>query len=173
MFYDKVIPAHFRKLEYWLINRFRKNDLICDLLTLKNNKDVKIYGVGVWLRNGENALAVMPNSTESPIIFGIVPAEDETIVFVECQPRFEVHLAKLWGEMLAEFSDVPKLTKGNNPLARPEAPPNDASLDKHFEWYHQCRKTGFRVTLGAIAKNTGYSESHVKRSHSEWKAEHE
>lgn len=60
---------------------------------------------------------------------------------------------------------------GGQPV-RPDPPPRNASLRKYFEWYHQCLDTGFKITLKDIAKNTGYSESHIKREHGLWQAEH-
>lgn len=72
---------------------------------------------------------------------------------------------------LGFYVKAKKLLADRAQLAKPEKPDGKADLAVHFQWYHQCRDKGLKVTLKEVANNTGFSESHVKREHSNWCAE--
>ena len=56
------------------------------------------------------------------------------------------------------------------PAKPPE--PDTRNLEDWFDYYHRCRKAGYKVTLKELAEKTGYSHGHVRQRHAEYMAEH-
>jgi hypothetical protein len=59
----------------------------------------------------------------------------------------------------------------SGPPPRPAEPSTEDPLSEWFDWYHECKKTGYKVTLQDVADRCGYSLSTVKKEHILYKAE--
>lgn len=53
--------------------------------------------------------------------------------------------------------------------SEPAKPPPGAGLDAWFDWYHAMKGAGYHCTLGDVARETGYSEGHIKHEHRSYK----
>ncbi|MFC2037692.1 hypothetical protein ACFLYD_06975 [Chloroflexota bacterium] len=72
-------------------------------------------------------------------------------------------------EVAPEAASVKAPTKPPPPALRPAEPRQDASRDEWFDWYHACRKSGFKATLADIADKSGFALSTIKQAHREYK----
>ncbi len=57
------------------------------------------------------------------------------------------------------------------PPPKPAEPSTEDPLSEWFDWYHECKRAGYKVTLQDLADRCGYSLSTVKKEHVLYKAE--
>ncbi len=53
--------------------------------------------------------------------------------------------------------------------SEPAKPSPRAGLDAWFDWYHAMKGAGYHCTLGDVARETGYSEGHIRHEHRSYK----
>lgn len=97
-----------------------------------------------------------------------------TLVHVACErPQVEAVLVDLCSRLAERW---PALVGREGTLSalrrcppRPAKPPPGAGLDAWFDWYHAMKGAGYHCTLGDVARETGYSEGHIKHEHRSYK----
>lgn len=127
------------------------------------------------------ALESFPMRTKVKIVDGIEYHASSRIIIpgVEAGPpnlrtRF---LNKIGGDDLIElgksirelFMDSEAGQAPILPVRMPQKPPPEATLILWFDYYSQMKTAGFKYTLDDLANDSGYSPSHIRHEHPNYK----
>jgi len=109
----------------------------------------------------EGSCTAILSACEAPLWLGNGQPVPKCVALTGWQIRFIT-----WREMVTIWESGQGAPVGPS---EPAKPPPGAGLDAWFDWYHAMKGAGYHCTLGDVARETGYSEGHIKHEHRSYK----